>query len=154
MAERYRADGVGTSSRASYDLRRMPQPLVYVERSTVRPGALAELKAAISELAEFVDENVPQLLAYGVYFSDDGSEMTVVHVHADTASLDRYLDTAGPRFARFGDLLELSSIQLYGEASAAALGRLQEKLTLLGSGDAVVHVPHAGFSRPAGAAAL
>lgn len=31
----------------------------------MRNGALEELKAAIRELAEFVDENEPQLISYG-----------------------------------------------------------------------------------------
>ena len=125
----------------------MSQPLVYVDRSTVREGALEQLKAAITELAEFVEENVPQLLSYGVYFSDDGTEMTVVHVHADAESLDRYLELAGPRFARFSDLLTLSSIHVYGNPTAKALGRLQEKMQMLGSGQVDMHDPHAGFSR-------
>jgi hypothetical protein len=131
----------------------MSQPLVYVDRSKVRDGALVELKAAIAELAGFVREQAPQLLAYGVYFCDDYTEMTVVHVHPDAASLDGYLDLAGSRFARFGDLLTLSSIHLYGEPTAEALGQLHEKMRLLGSGEVVVHAPLAGFSRPARPAA-
>ena len=126
---------------------------MYVDRSNVREGALPQLKAAIAKFADFVDENEPQLLSYSAYFSEDGSEMTVVHVHADAASLDHHLDIAGPRFAEFGDLLTLSSIHIYGEPSAKALGQLREKLRLLGSGEVIVHTPHAGFSRPARAAA-
>ena len=76
--------------------------------------------------------------------------MTVVH--GDAASLDHHLDIAGPRFARFGPLLTLSSIHIYGEPSAKALGQLREKMRLLGSGEVVVHAPHAGFSRPGGRA--
>ena len=130
----------------------MSKPLVYVDRSNVREGALAQLKAAIAELADFIDENEPQLLSYSAYFSNDGSEMTVVHVHGDAASLDHHLDIAGPRFARFGHLLTLLSIHIYGEPSTKALGQLREKMRLLGSGEVVVHAPHAGFCRPGGRA--
>ena len=48
-------------------------------------GAAQELKGAIKELVEFLDANVPRLIAYNVYLSDDGSQMTVVHVHPDSA---------------------------------------------------------------------
>jgi hypothetical protein len=85
----------------------MSRPLVYVDTSEVREGALEELKTAIGELADFVEKNEPQLISYNVYFNDDGSRMTVMHVHPDSASLDYHMDVAGPRFARFADLLTL-----------------------------------------------
>jgi hypothetical protein len=123
------------------------QPLVYIDRSDVREGALEQLKDAIGALADFVEENERQLISYNVYFSEDGRQMTVVQVHVDSASLDHHLEVAGPRFARFADLLTLSSIHIYGEPSEKALGQLRDKVDLLGSGDVIVHRPHAGFSR-------
>jgi hypothetical protein len=125
----------------------MADPLIYVDVSEVREGGLAELKEAIGGLAEFIEENEPQLLSYNAYFSDDGTHMSVVHVHADPTSLDRHLEIAGPRFARFADLVTLRSIHIYGRPSANALRQLREKLQLLGSGDVVVYPPHAGFVR-------
>lgn len=125
----------------------MSRPLVYVDTSEVREGALEELKTAIGELADFVEKNEPQLISYNVYFNDDGSRMTVMHVHPDSASLDYHMDVAGPRFARFADLLTLSSSYIYGEPSPKAVRQLREKVQLLGSGDLIVHSPHAGFSR-------
>ena len=73
----------------------MSQPLVYVDTSEVRDGALEELRAAIRELAGFVEEHEPQLVSYDVYFSDDGTQMTVIHVHAAPASLDDHMDVVG-----------------------------------------------------------
>ena len=125
----------------------MSQPLVYVDTSDVRNGALEELKAAIRELADFVDENEPQLVSYDVYFSGDGTQMTVIHVHTDPASLDHHMDVAGPRFGRFADLVTLRSIHIYGEPSEKVLAQLRDKVRLLGNGEVTVHAPHAGFGR-------
>jgi hypothetical protein len=125
----------------------MSQPLIYVDRSDVREGALEQLKDAIGALADFVEDNEPQLISYNVYFSEEGGQMTVVHVHPDSASLDYHMDVAGPRFARFSELLRLSSIDIYGEPSEKALEQLRDKVRLLGSADVIVHHPHAGFSR-------
>jgi hypothetical protein len=125
----------------------MSQPLVYVDTSDVRDGALEELKGAIRELAEFVEENEPELISYDVYFSEDGRQMTVIHVHADPASLDYHMDVAGPRFGRFADLVTLRSIHIYGEPSGKAVGQLRDKVRVLGSGEVTVHAPHAGFGR-------
>jgi hypothetical protein len=125
----------------------MTQPLVYVDTSEVRDGSLEELKGAIAELADFVEKNEPELISYNVYFSEDGCRMTVLHLHADPASLDYHMDVAGPRFGRFADLLTLSSIHIYGEPSEKALAQLRDKVRRLGSGEVIVHAPHAGFSR-------
>jgi quinol monooxygenase YgiN len=121
--------------------------LVYVDTSAVREGALEELKRAIKELVAFIDANEPQLLAYNVFLNKDGSEMTVVHMHADSASLERHLEVGGPAFRRFADLLTLSSIRVYGEPSEKAVGQLHEKARLLGCEDVVVQEPQAGFAR-------
>ena len=121
--------------------------LVYVDTSEVHAGALGELRGAVEGLVEFLDANVPRLLAYNVYFSDDGSQMTVVHLHPDSASLEQHLELGGPAFRRFAELLTLSSIRVYGEPSEKVLRQLQDKAQLLGCTDVSVHGQHAGFSR-------
>jgi hypothetical protein len=125
----------------------MSQPLVYIDVSEVREGALDELKGAIKELAGFIEANEPQLISYCAFISDDGTRMTVMHVHPDAASLDYHMDVAGPRFGRFKDLVRLLSIHVYGEPSDKALAQLHDKARLLGSGDVIVQGLHAGFSR-------
>jgi quinol monooxygenase YgiN len=121
--------------------------IVYVDTSDVREGALEELKAGMKDLADFVEANEPRLLAYNVYFSDDGARMTVVHVHPDSASLEYHMEAAGPIFRRFAELVTLSSIHIYGEASEKLLKQSHEKARLLGRGDVTVHALHAGFTR-------
>ena len=80
--------------------------LIYVDTSEVRDGAVEEqLKEAIKELVEFIDANEPQIVAYCIYLSDDGREMTVVHVHADAASLEYHLDVGGPALRKLADLI-------------------------------------------------
>jgi quinol monooxygenase YgiN len=125
----------------------MSDAIVYVDVADVREGALEELKAAMKELVEFIDANVPRLLAYNVYFSDDGTRMTVVHVHPDSASLEYHMEVAGPIFRRFVELVTLSSIHVYGDPSEKLLRQLHEKARLLGRGTVAVDALHAGFTR-------
>jgi quinol monooxygenase YgiN len=125
----------------------VPKALVYVDHSKVREGALDGVKTAIEELVEFIDANEPQLLTYGVYLSDDGTEMTVVHVHADPESLDFHMEVAGPEFRKFADLVTMSSIEVYGEPSEKALEELRAKARMLGGERVTVRDLEAGFSR-------
>jgi hypothetical protein len=121
--------------------------LVYVDVSEVKEGSLDRLEGAIEEIAGFIEANVPDVLAYNVFLSEDGTQMTVVHVHAEAESLERHLMTAGPVFRKFSDLLTLKSIRAYGEPSERAVELLREKASMLGSGDVTVLRPRAGFSR-------
>ena len=123
------------------------QPIVYVDTSEVRAGRLDELKAAMADLAEFVEDNEPQLLAYNVYFSDDGTRMTVLHINADSASLELHMKVAGPRFPPIGEFINLVAIDVYGDPGDALVARLRQKAEMLGSGSVRVHELHAGFAR-------
>ena len=125
----------------------MPQSLVYVDESAVRPGKLDELRAAIAELAEFIEANEPDLIAYNAYLSGDGTRMTVIHIHTDPGSLEYHMEVAGPRFRKFADLVELRSIRVYGTPSESAIEQLNEKAELLGADEVVVRGRLAGFSR-------
>jgi hypothetical protein len=119
--------------------------IVYIDISEVREGALDELKTGLKDLADFIEAKEPQLIAYNVYFSDDGTRMTVVNVHPDSASLEYHMEVAGPLFRRFVELVTLSSIRIYGEPSEKALKQAHEKAQLLGGGDVQVEAVHARF---------
>jgi hypothetical protein len=125
----------------------MSQPIVYVDTSEVRPGRLEELKAAMNDLARFVQANEPELLAYNVYFNDGGTRMTVLHINLDSASLERHMKVAGPKFPPIGQLIRLLSIDVYGRPDAGLVEGLRQKAQMLGSGIVRVHDLHAGFAR-------
>jgi hypothetical protein len=131
----------------------MSDPIVYIDRSQVREGRLEDLKLALGGLIEFIEANEPRLLAYNVYFSDDGTEVNVVHIHPDSDSLDFHMEVAGPLFPRFAGFVNLLAIDVYGYPSEAVVEQLRQKARLLGNGTVRVHGPNAGFSRLAARAA-
>ena len=73
----------------------MGHPLVYIDTSAIGPGMLDRVMAALDDLVAFIEANEPQLMAYGAYVNDKATEMTVYHVHVDSASLEVHLDVAG-----------------------------------------------------------
>ena len=125
----------------------MSDAILYLDTSDVREGALEELKPAMARLVEFVQANEPQLIAYNVYFTEDGTQMTVVSVHPDAASLEYHMEVAGPLFGEFIELVTLSSIHIYGRPSEKALQQAREKSRLLGGAPVRVEPLHTGFSR-------
>ena len=122
-------------------------PIVYVDTSEIREGALERLKGGFSELVDFVAANVPDALFYGVYLSDDGGRVTVVHAHRESSSLEHHLEVGGPAFRPFAELLVLSSIRIYGDVSERVVALAEEKARMLGCDDIALQRAHAGFDR-------
>ena len=65
----------------------MAQPIILIDTSDVNEGALDELKRAMAELAGFVEGSRTRAIAYDMYLSPNGRQMTVVQVHPDSASV-------------------------------------------------------------------
>ncbi len=125
----------------------MSSLLLVVDSSDIHVGKLEEVKAGVVDLVAFVEENEAEPLAYDIYFDEAGTRMTVVQIHPDSASLERHLAVAGPVFRRFTDLLKLREVDVYGDASEAALEQIRGKAQLLGDAPVRVHDLYAGFSR-------
>lgn len=125
----------------------MSDPIVYVDQSRVLEGALEELKHAMEDLVAFIEDNEPDILAYNVYFSDDGSRMTVVHMHDDSASLEFHMEVASHKFPPIGEFIDLESIDVYGRPDEDLVRRLREKASTLGSGSVSIHDLHDGVDR-------
>ena len=125
----------------------MSEPIVYIDTSEIREGKFEELKRAMNELVKFVEASEPGLIAYNVYLKEDGTRMTVVHVHHDSASLEFHMKVAGPAFPKFVQLIKLLSIDVYGKLSDDLLEQMRRKAQMLGNGTVLLHEPHAGFAR-------
>jgi hypothetical protein len=124
-----------------------PGSIIYIDYSEVREGRLKEIKTAIKELAELVKTNEPRIIAFNVYFTEDGRRMTVIHIHPDSASLEVHMKVAGPAFSKFADYVNMITINIYGRIDDRLMGQLRKKAKLLGNGTVVVHGFHTGFSR-------
>lgn len=76
----------------------VPEPIVYIDRSRIRPGKIGEVRQAIDELVAFIDAREPQLLHYGFYLDEESSRMTVVAVHPDAASVELHMEVGAEAF--------------------------------------------------------
>jgi quinol monooxygenase YgiN len=125
----------------------MSEPIVSIDSSEIHEGRLEELKTAMKELVEFVDANEPQPIVYNVYLNEDGTRMTVVQVHPDSASMEFHMTVAGSAFPKFSEFVTLSRIDIYGKPTAKLLEQMRQKARALGNAALVVHELHAGFTR-------
>ena len=125
----------------------MSDPLVVIDTSDIREGKLEELKTAVKELVEFVEANEADPIAYNIYFDENGSRMTVVQIHSNSASMEFHMKVAAPVFRRFTELLTLSRVDFYGKPSDRLLEQMRQKSRMLGNAPVVLNDVHAGFGR-------
>lgn len=125
----------------------MSEPIVVIDTSAIRQGALAEVKAGIRELVSFVEQHVPGALVYNVYLNEDGTRMTVLQMHPDSASMEQHMELGRPVFARFAELLTMETMDIYGRPSERLLVLLQRKAQMLAGPGPTVHERHGGLLR-------
>ncbi len=126
----------------------MVEPFIFIATNRLKPGALEAERQRVPELSAFIEASEPRLLAFNEYVNQDGTEVAVVQVHPDAASMEFHMGVVRERAERaYGQTLEATvSVQVFGTPSA----RILEMLRLQAGANVAVSVkPHrlGGFSR-------
>ena len=69
----------------------MTAPLVHLITGSIKDGQLEAYRRFAQEHAEFAEMKHPGLLAFHLYLSEDGREVTSVQVHPDADSMDFFI---------------------------------------------------------------
>ena len=128
----------------------MGEPFIFIGTHRLQPGKLPAFREAFARLVEVVERDEPRMIAFNGYASEDGTEVSVVQVHPDAASMAFHMSVVREHItSAYEDLLEeTTSIQVFGTLDDTTRGMMQQ---LAGSGVpiAVRPEPVAGFTRSA-----
>jgi hypothetical protein len=107
----------------------MSAPFIFIATNRLKEGKLAAERDRAADLSSFIEENEPQLLAFNEYVNEEGTEVGVVQIHPDAASMEFHMGIVAERTARaYAETLEATtSIQVYGEPSDAVLEMLRHQ---------------------------
>jgi predicted aconitase len=105
----------------------MSGPLIFIATNKLRPGALEAEALRAPGFADFVAANEPRVLAFNEYVDEERSEVTIVQVHPDAASMETHLELVRERAARaFQETLEATTrVQVLGAPSDEMLRSLR-----------------------------
>jgi hypothetical protein len=103
-------------------------PFVFVTTHRIKPGGLERFTAMHDEYVDFVERHEPRMLGHFTYLSDDGTEVSLVQIHADPESAEHHLQLVAPRLASIGDVVENTAIEVYGEPGPAVRTALAHNL--------------------------
>ena len=99
----------------------MSGAFVYVGTARIKPGKLEEARKNLAELVDFVETNEPRMIAFHLFLDEEGSTLTIVHVHPDSASMEFHLQVAAKHFATAFDFLESTVGEQYFGAMSDGL---------------------------------
>lgn len=129
----------------------MTAPLIVISTLRVKEGKLEEIRRYYKKVLEIVKRNEPQVIAFHGFLNEEGTEMTSIQVHPDTASMDFHMQVLRENwdesFSEYGRMLEMITIAYYGSPPGSAL-QMDEQ----GDWDLSLKPVHiAGFTRSAAA---
>jgi hypothetical protein len=103
----------------------MAAPVIFISTYAIRAGTLDGLRQFLQELFGVLEQNEPRALAVNAYVNGEGTEVAIVQVHPDGASIKEYWKMVhqhtGRELAQFLDAP--TSTQVYGDAGDLELAR-------------------------------
>ncbi|GGO75530.1 antibiotic biosynthesis monooxygenase [Nonomuraea cavernae] len=72
----------------------MSEAFIFVSRHRAQEGKSADLPALAREYAAFVRSHEPDALGYHAFTSEDGTELTQIHLYPDAGAMDHHLKVA------------------------------------------------------------
>jgi hypothetical protein len=126
----------------------MSGPFIFMATNRLKPDAYEAERRRVPGLVEFIEAGEPRLLAFNEYTNDERTEVTVVQVHQDAASMEFHMGVVRERAAAaYAETLDSTTrIQVFGTPSDAVVETLRAQA---GAGvPLTVHAEHlGGFTR-------
>lgn len=108
----------------------MSQPFIFISTFRLKQGTLDAFREMCHGLVEFVESREPRVIAFNLYASEDGTEVSNVQVHPDADSLVSHMQLLREHISGAGGdegpIDVTTSNQIYGVPSDAVLDVLKE----------------------------
>jgi quinol monooxygenase YgiN len=122
-----------------------PDQVVLIGTFRIPQDKVDDWRVAVRGMADFVHANVPRIIAFDMFVTEDGTEGTVIQVHPDSASLEQHLDAAASRIAQGIQMVSVVRIDLYGSPNPGLIKRLRDEAA--GLWPVTVRPHYLGFAR-------
>jgi len=124
----------------------MSKPLIVISRFRVNEGKLEELKSYYQKILNIIESNQTRMIAFHGFLSEDGTEMTSIQVHPDTASMEYHMQVLKENwdqsFSQYSQMVQGTTIDYYGDPPESAI-----KMNDMSKQDLKIHPVHiAGFT--------
>ena len=109
----------------------MSEPIVFISKQRIKEGKLDGFKPLYRQSAEFMETNKPGTVGFLAYLSDDGTEVSIIHVFSDADAMELPMQGVGERAKDAYEFLEPVSLEVYCRPTLAVLEMMKQ---IAGSG--------------------
>jgi hypothetical protein len=102
------------------------ETITFVGTYALPESKFEEWDSAIRDMVDFVKGNVPRLISFDVYVSEDRCEATSIYVHPDADSFAEHMRAAATRVDAGAQMVGVVRIDLYGDPGEEILARLHQ----------------------------
>jgi len=105
----------------------MTKPFISISTFRVKEGKRERLEQIYKKIVAIVEDKEPQILAFNAFLNEEGTEMTSIQVHPDTASMDLHMEVLRENWdeslSEYSQLIEPDGVRVeyYGTPSSSAL---------------------------------
>ena len=106
----------------------MSQPFIFVSTSRLKPGKLDAYRDYWQEFCRDIESREPRLIAINAYVNETATEVTVVQVHPDVASMQVHMEVARERIGTaYAEFLEATTeIRVFGHLTEEATAMMKQ----------------------------
>jgi hypothetical protein len=104
----------------------MAGPVVFISRSRIRDGRLADFGQHFRNGVGLVESGKPNTVLFHAFLDEDGETVEIVHVFPDAEAMDLHMAGAGERAKAAWEYLEPEGFTIYGVPSDGVLTRMRE----------------------------
>jgi quinol monooxygenase YgiN len=104
----------------------MSEPIVFISRNRVKEGKLDDFKVAYQAGAERLRREKPGTVAFLAYASEDGAEVTIIHVFPDADAMDRHMEGVAERSKEAYQFIGSAGFEIYGRPNDDVLQMMKQ----------------------------
>jgi hypothetical protein len=104
------------------------QPVIYVATFKIKAGMFQDYQRFYAENLKVVEENNPRLIALHTFANEDGTEITNINIHPDTAAMDYHMQVLAEKMGLLADdltevfrFIEPVRVEVYGTPGDRAM---------------------------------
>lgn len=104
----------------------MSEPIVFISNQRVKTGMLREYEQLYREVVERVRVEKPGTVAHLAYATEDGSEVSIVHVFPDAQAMEAHMVGVDQSAKRALEFVEIVGFVIYGRPTEKTLEMMQK----------------------------
>lgn len=104
----------------------MSGPIVFISHNRVKDGLLAEYRQFYQEGAGLIEASKPGTLVFLAYFSEEDSQVTIIHIFPDADAMAMHMQGASARAKQAYVYLEPVALDVYGNPGDQILQAMKQ----------------------------